>query len=270
MTQEPETPTVRSRAERPQVWRRGPRKSVRSTMFACLSSWGGLTACGVAEEQKVHPLSNKTFVLQVATNNWTKPPMATQISNYIPELVIKFGQGSGTQMPYTLASARNGGQDPCGPTVLGVTTVEPFGLGPVELPLHLVHPEASPMLVANTTVHEFVLTNVIPQGATVADGSLVAVVDVREVYTLFTQIGGLGGNSSPENPDVVCNALKSHDGAHTSCQECAGLSTHAPAGPYCLSLQADYLSATETSMAIAPIKSDVLTKSACLAGPQGE
>lgn len=236
--------------------------------LACASLAGLVSGCGAPEENSSHALSNKAFLLQVATNNWTKPPMAMQISNYIPAFVIKFGQGSGTDMPYILASSKDGLQDPCGPTVEGVTKVEPFGLGPVEFPLHLVHPDAAKMLSANTTVHDFALTNVIPDGATAADGSLSAIVDIRDVYKLFTQLGGLGGNSSPDNPDVVCNAFKANDQAMTSCEECLGRVAGAPAGAYCLALQADYLSATETTMTIGPIAADVLTtNSACSATP---
>jgi hypothetical protein len=221
-------------------------------------------SCGTPEEES-HPLSNKGFVLEVATNNWTKPPMAKQISNYIPQFVIKFGEGSATNMPFTLATSKNGAQDPCGPTVTGTTKVEPFALGPVELPIHPVHPEASKMLSANTSAHNFALTDVIPDGATAAEGTLTALVDIRDVYKLFTQLGAGGG--SPASPDIVCEAFKDAEEAMTSCEECTGKFPGAVAGAYCLQLQADYLSATETSMPISEIASDVLTTPACAATP---
>lgn len=218
-----------------------------------------LSACGSPEEEGSHALSNKVFVLQIASSNWTKPNKAEQISDYIPQFVIKFEEGSADAMPYTLASAKNGAQDPCGPTVTGTTSVTPFGLGPVELPLHLVHPTEP--YAANTTVHGFTLTNVIPDGTTVAQGQLNAVVDIRDVYKLFLQLGFAG--KPPENPDIVCKEFeKQTDQAGTSCGPCADQQ------PYCLPLEAQYLSATETNIAVGPIGADVLTTNpACAATP---
>ncbi len=79
---------------------------------------------------------------------------------------------------------------------------------------------------------------------------------------MFTQLGGLGGGS-PENPDIVCAEFADNaDQAGTSCGNCAD------GQPYCLPLQADFLSATETPMAINAIAADVLTTNAsCAATP---
>lgn len=228
----------------------------------CLPLLGLAGACGTPDdEESNHALSNKGFLLTIETSNWTKPPMAEQISDYIPQFVVKFGEGSASSMPYVLASSKNGAQDPCGPTVSGTTTVEPFGLGPVEFPLHLVHPDTTKNLTANTTVHGFTLTDVIPDGATLAQGSLTANVDIRQVYKLFTMIG-IGGQS-PDNPEVVCNQFQAEaDQAGTTCGPCSD------GQPYCLPLQADFLSATETPMAIGPIGVEVLTTNpSCAATP---
>ncbi len=67
----------------------------------------------------------------------------------------------------------------------GTTKVEPFGLGPVgSLPCYLAYPDASKMISANTTVQKITLIDVIPDGATLAEGSLSFTVDIRQALQI--------------------------------------------------------------------------------------
>jgi hypothetical protein len=124
----------------------------------------------------------------------------------------------------------------CNPTTHVPATSNPypgFSLGPVELPIYLKHPvqEAS----ARATAHQFTMTNVLlPDGMTEGSGTLSAILDAREVYPVFPQLG-VGADG-----DKMCEYLANN--AIDTCMPCSdGL-------PYCLTLTASYLGAS-----VAPI-----------------
>lgn len=119
-------------------------------------------------------------------------------------------------------------QEMCNPT--SHLTASPadypgFALGPVDLPIYLRHPvqEAS----ARATARQFTLSNVLlPDGVLEGNGSLSAILDAREIYPVFPQLG------INADQDDLCSHVANNN--IDTCKPCPGT----PDQVYCLHLSA--------------------------------
>src|SRR5690606_13197349 len=141
----------------------------------------------------------------------------------------------------TITSADvNGTQEMCtATTTVAATTGGPYPgvqIGPVDFPVHLKNQNDSTIQV-NAIIRGLTITNVLPGAAPAEDGELVATMDMREIYPMFTLLSNPDANS-------VCNALESFE---APCEPC-------PDGQlYCLTITAILLGATEAASAVTPV-----------------
>jgi hypothetical protein len=222
------------------------------TLAACGGGGGGGTP------SKDAPWIGNTYVLAIPDGNWSKPPnIGSDVGAFVPQFLIGVSQGSGNTITVTLGTAASGVQDAAANApqdTCNVTTVIPGvdGSGYPNatitadaLPLRIVNTAFTPPVVVDTTVRNFTLTNVLPNGSTTMKmGSLSAVLDISELYPLFNQIP-----ASSRTPDGVCGVLQTE--ANTSCAACPTTGQ-----PYCLTLEAVQLGAVESTTALMPIASN--------------
>ncbi len=216
------------------------------TVAAC--SGGSSSGSGPAKDAA---WIGNTYVLTIPPANWTQPAdIGGDIGAFVPQFLIGISQSSGDTMSVMMGTAMNGVQETCNVT----TQVTADGSGYPNatitvpaLPLHIVNTVSG--VVVDTTVRNFTLTNVLPNGSTVAkNGGLSAVLDISELYPLFNQIP-----TSVRTPDGVCKALAT---ANATCAACP-----TSGQPYCLTLEAVQLGAVEGTTPIMPIAASAVPAS---------
>jgi hypothetical protein len=197
--------------------------------------------------------TGQTYVLAVPENNWAEPTGVGQdLGEFVPPFAIQVESAADGSYDVLLGTTDPAGaQQPCNATtrVTATSAGEPaIQIGPVEFPLYIKHVREEGLAV-ETVVHNFMLKDVLPNGATPSEtGELTAVVDIRDIYELFTQILG-------RTPDSVCEALSSN----AACSPCA-----ADGQPYCVSLRAILLGATPSPLVLSPIDAALIDRTACL------
>lgn len=206
-----------------------------------------LTACGGDDggggDEPGGSFAGQTYLLVIGAGDFG-PGIGTELNiDAVPEFALKV-DGSGTTYDVTIGTGYtpDGGvwaQDMCNPTTHVPATSNPypgFSLGPVELPIYLKHPvqDAS----ARATAHQFTMTNVLlPEGMTEGSGTLSAILDAREIYPVFPQLG-VGADA-----DKMCEYLVNNN--IDTCMPCPGDSQ-----PYCLTLTASYLGAPDAAITL--------------------
>jgi len=176
----------------------------------------------------------QTFVLNVPAASWYEPEgISSDLGGFVPQFAIQINGESGGNLDVMLGTAdATGAQEMCNPTTTTTATASypNVQIGPVDFPIYLKH--AREDIAVNATVYGLTITNVLPDGDTVATaGELVATLDTRDVHSMFTLLG--------DNPtaDDVCNALGNMG---ISCEPCP-----ADQQVYCLTMKARRLGATE-------------------------
>jgi hypothetical protein len=190
----------------------------------------------------------KTFLLDTpsyAAAYWVKPKgFGADIGSHVPQFLIGVEKGTGSDLTITLATATDGVQDLCVPT----TQVTASG---ADYPSIAIVASAFPMRIydshadtyVSTTGHDVTFKNLLPGNTDPSLAELDATLDVAELYPLFWQV-------PDATKDAVCATFASYD---VSCETCA-----ANGQPYCLTVQAVQMSATESSTPI-----QVVTNPSC-------
>ena len=211
-----------------------------------------LSGCGDDEKTAAsHPWAGKTFLLEIPQERWSDPPqIGEEIGRFVPQFLISVEGGSGDTLNMAVGTANGGVQQMCNPT----TEIEVDGsgypevqIGPSEFPIYLRNEEED--ITVNATVHDFTLTNVLPEGdVPTDDGDLSAVMDVRELYPMFYQI-------IAPSPDSVCTAMA----GTADCEPCPQ-----DGEIYCLTIQAMYIGASELAdFTLEPIQAGSVDDPAC-------
>lgn len=230
-------------------------RRIFSTPFLALPLLFGLvSACGETTDEEppttvptgggtadTTQWAGRTFILTVPQANWSEPRgLGEQIGPFVPSFLISFVDAMGT---VTLTTANAAGQqEMCNPTTSTAVANVPYpnsSIGPVNFPIHIKHVN-EPGLQVNATIYNLALLNVIPGEMPATDGELTAVMDMRDLYPMFTLL------SSNPTPDSVCAALES--GLGVPCESCPQDSA-----AYCLSIKAVLLGAADWQGTIVPV-----------------
>ncbi len=191
-------------------------------------------SCSSSDDDSESPSwADQTFVLNVPSSSWYEPEgVGADIGAYVPQFVIQINGESGGNLDVMLGAAdATGAQEMCNPTTTTTATAAypEVQIGPVDFPIYLKHTRED--VAVNATVYDLTMTNVLPDGDTVATaGELVATLDAREVYPMFTVL--------PEpSPEGVCTALVNMG---ASCDAC-----RVDGEAFCLTMKSRRLGATE-------------------------
>lgn len=199
----------------------------------------GAAACG-SDMPGSERWMGKTFLLDVPAANWVQPSMAGRdIGDFVPQFLIGIQAGTAGNMAITIAPANDGAQDHCSPTTQVTSSGARYPgveiLAP-QFPLRIVHP-TQPITV-NTTIHDFSIVDVLPGDAPAEEGTMTAIVDIAEIYPLFTLIPNV-------TKEAVCMQLQTFG---SPCEVC---SFNGQA--FCLTIRAVQLGATQTPAPVAPL-----------------
>lgn len=197
------------------------------------------TACSAEPEPAAE--ESEIYLLDVTEQDWAEPRgIGSEIDAFVPNFLMQKVSETDTTVDFLVATAdAEGKQDPCNKTAMITATKGPdfVTIGPTEFPLHIQHVDEP--IAVNGMIYGFSISNVLPKGNTLSEeGELVATMDFRDIYPLFTLI------INP-TPDSVCTALEESFG---SCQPCPN-----DQGPYCLTVKAIYLGAAKRAGKITPV-----------------
>ncbi len=214
---------------------------VRSCMVGALLALG----CG-GDSAKKNPWAGQTYLIEVPASSWAEPRgVGGEFGEFVPQFLLAVEEGSESELDVHLGTARDGAQDRCGPTTRAAAAADypAVQIGPSALNVHIVH--EFEQLQVNTTILDFTLHNVLPGGGEPAEeGELTGMMDVRELYTMFTLLG------PRRSPDTVCNAVASFGAACGACPT--------DGATYCIAVRANYFGAREVEMQLEPISADSL------------
>jgi hypothetical protein len=213
---------------------------------------GGTAMDSTATGGDASPWTGRTFLLTVPENNWISPEgIGPEIGPHVPSFMMMVNSGTSSSVEVTVTSAdATGAQEMCTPTTMAPTTAGPYPdvqIGPFDFPVHLKTQDGS--VHVNATIMGMTMKNVLPGAEPAEDGEVVATLDMREIWPMFTIL-------MAENGDDVCTALESFG---APCQACPSDSQ-----VYCLTIEAILLGATEVSAPVTPV--DAATLPATCAG----
>ena len=178
-----------------------------------------------------------------------------ELAKFIPNFLLKVHSATSDQVLLTIAPAVKQTtppeQDLCTVTVEASATVSSYPkiqIGPMDIPLYVTNaPEGKASVTARIVVREFSLSDILPNGGTVPEnGAFSALVDIREVAPLLTNMAGL-------SPQEVCSVIK--DSFATDCVPCPDSQV------LCLSFQAEDLGATDADTKVKSISDSDLVPS---------
>lgn len=199
-----------------------------------------LCACSSESEPK-DPWDGNTYLLEVPKNNWSEPRgIGDEIGEFVPFFMLQ--ATADDDGGYTIkigTSNSEAEQDLCTPTSVFEATSGAKGeitIGPGDFPVHLQH--VSEDVAVNATIHDLTISNVFPPAE---EGELTAIMDIRELYPLFTLI-------PDPSTETVCNALESFE---APCEVCPF-----DGKAFCLSLKAVRLGATRIEAAVETVEVD--------------
>jgi hypothetical protein len=166
----------------------------------------------------------------------------------VPQFLIGVAAGSGSDLSITLATAINGAQDMCTPTKQVTASGAKYpniDISVPSFPIHISVAIAKKTAQVETTVHNFVLKDVLPGLSSNATSELDAVIDLAEMYPLFLQI-----SESIRTKEEVCKELPPLSNNQANCELCEFNQQ-----TFCLTLQAVQFGATEVGTTIKSVTS---------------
>jgi len=224
------------------------------TRTVCLATLAlAITGCGGDDDDAAPPTAwqGKTYSLVIPIGAWFEPDPAIgrEFGPYVPDFLLRVDQSAGTSHSATVGASIDGVQNLCNPTgkISGAGAYPNATFGPTAFPLHIhnVVDEDDPAddVVITMTVDNLTFENVLPNGGTPAtEGTFSATLRAREVYPLITGL-------IVQTPDAFCEALSSS--YEVPCEPCP-----TDGEPYCVTLKAIGLGATETTTPIEPVTLD--------------
>jgi hypothetical protein len=216
---------------------------MRSASVAVLAA--STAACGGDDDEPPTAWQGKTYELVIPQGAWLGPDpgIGREIAPFVPSFLLRVDQSAGTTHSATVATAEGGVQNMCNPTtkISGTGTYPNVTFGPGDVPL-FIHNEVSASdpdddVIVTTTIDAASFESILPNGSAAAEeGTFAGTLRARETSVLFTAL-------TVRTADAFCSALvMSYD---VPCEPCATDSE-----PFCLTLTAIGLGATETSATI--------------------
>lgn len=176
------------------------------------------------------PWAGKTYLLNIPDTRWKEPRgsdgntgVGAEIGPFVPKMIFTLENGTDGVDVRLGTSDAQGVQNTCNPTTKTKAAAPEKQIGPVTTRLHITNNVGAALFA---TAHDLTLTNILSEtpDAPTQSGQFAARLDVREVTSLFYQ---LGKNATA---DVVCETLL--ESFKVSCIAC-------PDGQsYCLNLLA--------------------------------
>jgi hypothetical protein len=166
----------------------------------------------------------------------------------VPQFLIGVAADSGNDLTITLATAIDGAQDMCTPTKQVTASGAKYpniDISAPSFPIHISVTSGKQAAQVETTVHNFVLKDVLPGLSSNATSELDAVIDLAEMYPLFLQI-----LESKRTKEEVCSELAAMTNNETACELCDFNQQ-----TFCLTLQAVQISAKEVGTTIKSVAS---------------
>jgi hypothetical protein len=213
------------------------------TRIASVLLFAAATGCSEADEV-TNPWSGTTYLLDIAAEDWYSPRgIGKEIDEYVPNFLLRADDGKVGGFRVSLGAANAAGeQDRCNLTSVVDGKAEPpsSSIGPAAYPLFIQH-SSDPVSVVGT-IYGLKMTDVLPDGDAISDvGEFEATMDFRALYPLFTVI-------VDPTADKVCTSLA--EDFDSACEPCP-----TDGEPYCLTVKANRLGATPTSVEIETIES---------------
>lgn len=215
-------------------------------LLAWVTACGGDDGGGAADANGGgDSFAGQTYLLSIGAGDWGPGIGQALDAEAVPEFALEV-DGAPEAYDVTIGTGyipEEGGawqQELCNPTSHWPAKSDPypgFALGPIDLPMYFRHPiqEAS----AKATAYQFSMTNLLlPEGVSATSGTLSAIVDAREIYPVFPQLG------PGANQDDLCAYVLNND--IDTCKPCPG----APDQVYCLTLTASYLGAPAAAVTL--------------------
>lgn len=207
-------------------------------------------AIGCGSNQPASHWSGKTYLLNIASNHWTKPDpqVGGEIAPFVPQFLFAIA-GSSANLTATVATATGGVQNMCNPTQQATFSESQYPDSQIVLTdfSNMLFQELNDTVTPNQTItlrstlRALTFANVLPGDSARNEGTFNVTVDVGELYPLFIRI-----QPQPATVQSVCNALGAVSG---SCQACA----FNPSSASCLTLGAVQLEATSTDSTVKQI-----------------
>ena len=176
-----------------------------------------------SDKKTVNRWAGKTYMVNIPVDNWKRPrgSVGTEVGAYVPKFLLSVQDASNGVNVLVGASDADGKQDMCSPTIEIPASAPEIQIGPVDTKLHVANSVGG---AAVPPLYGLTFTNILtdtPDAATIA-GQFDAVLDTRDVYTLFNQLNEPSAealctflNDSFSNPCIVCPK----DSASTTCLE---------------------------------------------------
>lgn len=216
-------------------------KVVGSTFVrALLGGSAALAVIGCGDDPEPPAGVGTTYILSIDPESWSPAAVGTEVGDFVPPFLFKVESMEDGSAQLLIGTAENNStQQACNPTALVTATgsdVPSLSSGPDDVPIYVVNagteenPVDPPVRVLST-MYDFTMEGVLPDGSGEPKGTINVTMDIREIYSLFTQILNA-------TPDSVCEALNQLD---VPCEPCGDSEV------YCLTMTASYLEAQEFS-----------------------
>jgi len=216
-------------------------------VFPLVASVGG--GCGSSDGASSKDWIGKTFMIDtpnLPAGYWVQPKgFGADIGYYVPQFLIGVEAGTGSDLTITLATTLGkpnpNAQDTCVATTQLTASAANYpgiDIKAPSFPMRVYDDQKTTYV--NATAHNLEFTNVLPGNKDSATASLVATVDVQDLYSLFYLI-------PDATPDNVCSTFQSQN---VPCEVCPHNGQ-----PYCLTLKAVQVSAAPAANAIQKVTS---------------
>lgn len=217
------------------------KKSIVSCFLLVSLSFLGI-GCGGGDSDDgggASPWAGKTYLLEIPDSYWTEPRgIGDDIGPFAPHFLISVEGGSASAPEINIGTAAGDAQDLCNPTtrVQATSSYPNVQISSSSFPVHIEH--INEPIQVNGTIYNMTISNVLPDGDTITDaGELVATMDFRDVYRMFTAL-------VDPTPDSVCDALAdAYQDSGTQCEACP-----ADGMSYCLTMKAAFLGAQPSNI----------------------
>jgi hypothetical protein len=216
-------------------------------VFPLVASFVG--GCGSSDSASSKDWIGKTFLIDTPNlppGYWVQPKgFGADIGAYVPQFLIGVEAGTGSDLNIALATTLGSPNPNAQDTCVATTQVTASGAGypgidikAASFPMRIYDVEKNTYVAG--IAHNLELTNVLPGNQDPASASLVATVDVQDLYSLFHLIP----NATPDN---VCSTFQSQN---VPCEVCPHNGQ-----AYCLTLKAVQVSAIPASTPIQKVTS---------------
>jgi hypothetical protein len=201
-----------------------------------------LLGCG-SDEPKEPAWVGKTYLLDtpaISDARWKKPVgLGPSIINYAPQFLFAVAAGTGDALAVTVATAQEGVQDPCTPTVQATIARSEFPNSVVSVPafsIHIVSSDPTHPGQWQTTLHDVAFQDVLPGLPSAATAQFSAILDFAELYRIMAPEG---------SKEATCAAMET---GGVPCEICPWNGER-----FCQSVEAIEVTTQETAISITPI-----------------